>query len=188
MNIISRGGISGVLRVTAHRFTRPLSGPQLVWAIANGLAIPVVRKNMVVDIGLDDIAAMLGGGQGNPTVGGTVMSPTTYPDLAVEEMRITEYVAPTAPAAGDTALQGATLWAFNIQPGAADGTLTVTYPGTGQVKFSGLVPIGDLNGKTLTEEGLFTFNDKLIARTTFSKPKTSAFALQFDHTLTVSRA
>lgn len=180
--------VSGVLRVTEHKFNRVLTPHELVTAIQQGFARPVVRSNMVVDVGLDALVALLGGGQGNPVVGGTVITPATFRDLAIEEMRITEQVAPTAPASTDTALVGAPVWTFNIQPGIDDGTLLMTYPGTGQIKCSGLVPIGDLNGKTLTEEGLFTFNGKLIARTTFSKPKTAAFALQFDHTLTLARA
>jgi hypothetical protein len=181
-------GVKGVLRVTEHRFNRILNPFELLAAIKAGYARPVVRTNMVVDIGLDALVALLGGGQGNPSVGGTVLNPGTFTDVAIEQMRITEQVGPTAPASTDTALEGTPVYTFDVQPGAADGTLTMTYPGTGQIKCSGLVPIGDLNGKTLTEEGLFTFNDKLIARTTFSKPKTSAFALQFDHTITIARA
>jgi len=179
--------IQGVLRVIEHPFDRVLSTPELLIALRRGLAHEVVRSNMVVNIGLDALMALLGGGQGSPTVGGTVFTAATYPTLFVRQMRVTEQVAPTAPAAGDSALQGTPVWTFD-SVGGGDALMTVTYPSGGQVRFSGVVPAISLNGKTLTEEGLFSQAGKLIARTTFSKVKTSAFGLQFEHTLSLARA
>ena len=180
-------GVQGILRITEHSFREILSPEKLVWAIQNGIARPLRVSNMVVDVGLDAIMAMLGGCQGSPTVGGTVMSPATTVDLAVKQMRITDQAAPTAPASTDVWLEGTPVWTGDVL-GGGDSTLVVTYPGSGQVKFSTLIPGPDLDGITLTEEGLFTYNDKLVARTTFNKPKTTAFALQLDHTITLTRA
>jgi hypothetical protein len=178
--------VRGVLRVTEVRLVRdtPLSSEELVAAILRGLAVPVFRSNLVVDIGLQALTALLGGGQGSPPLG---VTPATFGDLAVEEMRITDQATPTAPAAVDWGLEGTPVYTFNVQPGVADGTLVVTYPSTGHVKFSGLIPLGVAIANPLTEEGLFSYNNKLIARTTFSKKKESSFALQFDHTIEIAR-
>ncbi len=181
--------ITGVLRVTALKLDRLLSPRELALAIMNGLALPVFRSdNLVVDVGLDAIAALIGGGRGSPTVGGAGIDESTIRDLAAVQMLVTAQVSPTAPAAGDTALEGGTEWDFHAAVGVGDSLLTITYPGTGQVRFSGLIPKSEKDGVTFTEEGLFSNNGKLIARTTFSKLKTTAFALQFDHTLMASRA
>jgi hypothetical protein len=176
--------VTGVLRITALRINRLLSPEELALAILRGLAFPVVKSdNLVVNVGLDALAALLGGGRGSPTVGGTGIDEATVRDLGAVQMLVTDQVAPTAPAAGDTVLEGSTEWDFHVQGGVGDSLLTVTYPSTGQVRFSGLVPKVEKDGVTFTEEGLFSNNGKLIARTTFSKLKTTAFALQFDHTI-----
>lgn len=179
---------TGVLRITALRINRLLSSEELALAILRGLAFPAVKTdNLVVNVGLDALAALLGGGSGSPTVGGIGINEATVRDLAVVQMLVTDQVSPTAPAAGDTVLEGGTEWDFHVQyPSSGDSLLTVTYPSTGQVKFSGLIPAPSKDGVTFTEEGLFSNNGLLIARTTFSKLKTTAFALQFDHTITLT--
>lgn len=188
MNTRDKVRVTGVLRVTALRVNRLLSRAELALAILRGLAFPVVRAdNLVVDIGLDALAALLGGGRGSPTVGGVGIDEATVRDLAVVQMLVTDQVSPTAPATSDTALEGTAEWDFHVQGGVGDSLLTVTYPSTGKVQFSGLVPKTEKDGITFTEEGLFTNNGLLIARTTFSKLKTTAFALQFDHTLIASQ-
>jgi len=145
----------------------------------------VDTSNLVTDIGLDAFAALMAGGNGSPTVGGDSLTSVDILTASASVMKITQQKAPTAPAAGDTALEGTIDRTWTI-PLAG---LTVTYPAAGKVNFGALLPqIDVLNTKTLTEEGLFNVNGRLIARTTFSKLKTSSFALQFDHTLTIVRA
>ena len=181
--------VSGVLRITALRINRLLSREELALAILKGLAFPVFRgHNLVVDVGLEAMTALLGGGRGSPTVGGVGIDESTVRDLAVVKMEVTQQVSPTAPAVGDTALEGTPEYTFHVESGVGDALLTVTYPSTGQVRFSGLIPKLEKDGITFTEEGLWTNNGKLVARTTFSKLKTTAFALQFDHTLTIARS
>lgn len=185
-------GATGVLRITASRINRLLSREELALAILRGLAFPVLKvDNLVVDVGVDALAALLGGGRGSPVVDGTTMDEATVRDLAVVQMLVTDQVSPTDPVEGDTALEGSTEWDFHAQyaggAGPGDSLLTVTYPGTGRVRFSGLIPQPDKDGVTFTEEGLFSNNGKLIARTTFLKLKTTAFALQFDHEIRLLR-
>ncbi len=183
---------TGMLRITALRVNRLLSREELALAILRGLAFPVVKvDNLVVDIGVDALAALLGGGSGSPTVGGIGIDTATVRDLAVVQTIATAQVSPTAPAESDASLEGSTEWDFHTQyaggAGPGDSLLTVTYPGTGQVRFSGLIPKPQKDGITFTEEGLFSNNGLLIARTTFSKLKTTAFALQFDHEIRLLR-
>lgn len=181
---------TGVLRVTALKLNRLLSPAELAVAIVNGLAMPVFRSdNLVVNIGLDTLAALLGGGRGNPTVGGSAVDEATVRDLAVVQMLVTAEVSPSAPVSGDSALEGVTEWDFHAEVGEGDSLLTVTYPSTGQVRFSGLIPQPEKDGVIFTEEGLFSNSGKLIARTTYTPhTKTSALALQFDHTITLAPA
>lgn len=139
--------------------------------------------NLITDIGLDSFAALLGGGEGGPTVGGDVIGANNFDTLRVTEMRITDQASPTAPAAGDTALEGAPVKTFET----TTPTLIVTYPGAGQVRYSGVLGSTELNGTTITEEGLFNANGRLVARTTFTRAHTGAFSTQFDHTITITR-
>lgn len=176
--------IKGIVKVTATPYSYPLPPKLLRAAIRHGIAFPVFEtENLVTDIGLDSFVALLGGGQGGPSVGGDAISPANIEDVFAVEMRITDQVAPTAPAGTDVALEGATEASFTI--GGAN--LIVTYPSAGKVQFSGTVGPTELNGQTLTEEGLFNANGRLVARTTFSKLKEAAFGLQFDHVLTLIR-
>lgn len=183
--------IKGILRITALRMkvVRPLTPLEMLFALKRGLAFPLhVVTNQVVDIGLDALAALISGGASNPTVGGTAIGPSNFDDLRVNRMSLTSEAAPTAPAPGDTALEGAIVFEFKDDyPTSGDQILTVATPSTGVVKFSGVVPQLEEDGTTFTEEGLFTFNNELIARTTFDKTKNDSFALQFDHTLTFTR-
>lgn len=180
--------IRGRLLITALREDRLLSFLELRKAIRDGAAIVVHRSNMIVNVGLEALAALLGAGYGTPTVGGTPFDPVTIRNVAVGYMRITDQVAPTDPAEGDTALEGTIRWTGHVQTGIGDSLLNVTYPSIGEVNFRTLIPAGDLIGYTLTEEGLFTLDGlKLIAHTTFSYEKTGAHGLQLDHTITIER-
>jgi hypothetical protein len=183
--------IEGILRITALRMkvTRPLTPLEMVFALKRDLAFPLhVVRNRVVDVGLDAFAAFIGGGLGAPVVGGIGMGPSNIDELRVIRMALTDQVTPTAPADGDVALEGTPVWEFKDDyPTSGDQLLTFTYPSTGRIKISGLVPQLELDGTQFTEEGLFTENGLLIARTTFTQDKTVEFALQFDHTLIYTR-
>lgn len=183
--------VTGELRITALRINRLLSSEELALAILRGLAFPVVKaENLIVWQGLTALTALLGGGSGSPVVGGDTMDEATVRDLAVVQMLVTKQTSPSAPVGFDTGLEGSTEWEFHTKyaggAGPGDSLLTVSYPNPLQVKFSGLIPQPDKGDETFTEEGLFSNNSKLIARTTFSKLKTTAFALQFDHTITLT--
>lgn len=181
--------LKGELLVSATKFDRPLPPEMVPQAIRLGMLWPLFRtENLILDTGLDAFAAQAGGGVNNPTVGGTPVTPGTVGDLRVFEMRVTAQVAPAAPDETDTALEGTSLWVGNVDgPPIVDALLTVTYPATGQVRFSLVVPQTELVGTTFTEEGIFSKNGKLIARTTFSRPHPGTFGLQFDHTLSYVR-
>lgn len=179
--------IFGILTVSALKLRdvrTPLSPDMLLAAYQQGVAKKILQtKNQITDIGLDAFAALLGGGEGNPTVGGDALGPATFGTTRVVEMQLTNIVSPTAPAGTDTVLEGVSVKTFET----TTPTLTVTYPGGGQVRFSGVVLIAEFVGTTFTEEGLFNENGRLIARTTFTRLHTGAFALQFDHTLSIQR-
>lgn len=163
-----------------------LSDDVLTRLCRDGFARRVVCVgNMIVDQGLDFIISLLGGGYGTPPLGG--MLPSNILDYTVAEMDIRSGGV-VVPAGSDVALTGAPEWTGHRDPaGGGDSIMTMTYPANGQVKFSVTIGASHLNGTTLTEEGLLDDNGNLIARTTFSKEKTSAFGLQLSHTITVAR-
>lgn len=189
-------GVKGRVRITRLPWdARAPLGPQdLDELIAGRLAqVALETDNLVTAIGLQTLAAMLAGGWGNPTVGATAYTPSNIHDPTppisgayAGGLRVTAFPSPglLPPTAGDTALQGTAIFTRTV-----DGAppLVVTYPFAGRVVFSALVPQLDFNGTTFTEEGLFSADGQLIARTTFSEVKTNAYALQLDHMLTVSR-
>lgn len=182
--------IRGELIISETRFDRPL--PAHMWRQAQRLGMfkPVVRRfdNHIVDIGLDAFAAFAGGGVNNPVVGGTPITTADFQDLRVFEMQITDQASPTLPGDADSALEGTALWTGNTDgPPIVDALLVITYPATGQVRFSLVVPQTELTDKTFTEEGIFAKNGKLIARTTFNKPHPVSVGIQFDHTLFFER-
>lgn len=185
----SQFAIEGKVEIWRTRFARPLSRVELESACQLGWAEKLVEtSNLVMDAGLEAVCALLGAGYGNPTVGGSPLSTANFDDATIFEMRVTDQISPTAPLAGDSALEGSTQYDWTVEgPPAATGLLTVTYPASGQIRFSGTIPAPDLDGVTLTEEGLFTKGGELVARTTFSQSKTLAFGLQFDHTISVAR-
>lgn len=141
------------------------------------LLIPVVdTHNLVVDVGLSILSRFLGRNRGAPLVGGTGFS--DIDDLTIDRMQLGSTSAPAAPVAGDTTGVGTLLPAF---------PLTVSYPTTTSIRFSSVIPIGELVGTTITEEALLTINSKVFAKTTFSIRKTGSAALQFVHTINFAR-
>jgi hypothetical protein len=181
---------TGILEVFQTREKTPYVGRCRNHAINRGLLKPVIEThNMFVNIGLQAVTALLGGGKGNPTVGSTVVGPSDFDECRVYKMELTDQASPAAPAPGNTALQGTPVWTANADgPPGVDAIMVVSYPALGEVRFSCVIPTTDLNGTVLTEEGLWTYNGELVARTTFSYEKELAFGLQFDHTITFERA
>lgn len=182
--------IRGELIISETMFDRPL--PAHMWKQAQRLGKfkPVIRRinNHLTDIGLDAFAAFVGGGVNNPVVGGTPITPADFPNLRVFEMRLTDQASPTVPGDADSVLEGTPIWTGNTDgPPIVDALLVVTYPATGQARFSLTVPQTELTDKTFTEEGIFAKNGKLIARTTFNKPHPVTVGIQFDHTLFFER-
>ncbi len=169
-------GILRVYRVDPH-VGRLLSGREMVRACAEGDARLVEEThNLVVDIGMQAIAKFLGGNAGAPLVGGSTFS--SLEDLVIATMELGDTPTPPSPANGDTAGVGALVYTPPV---------TFTYPTPFSLMVSGVLPITEANGLTITEEALKLANGKLFAKTTFSELKTNAYALQFDHTITWSR-
>ena len=133
------------------------------------------RKNLIVNIGFDAIVACLAGAKGQPTVDGDTyqpLDPNNPPssdmvhDLFVTNLQVTEKSNPSVPQASDSSLEGSP----TIDLTGND--LTTTYPGIGQVEFSGGINETEQNGKTFTEEGLVSRDGTLIARSLIRKPAT----------------
>lgn len=143
----------------------------------------VEHNNLVVDFGVETIAGLIAAGYGSPTIDGNVMSAGTMRNFTVSKMLITDQASPTAPAAGDVSLEGTEVWTGDVEA-AFDSLLVVTYPSSGKVNFGTLIPSTELNGTTITEAGLFSDLDLLIARVIFEKEKLGTFGLQCDHELT----
>jgi len=140
-----------------------------------------VFENLVVDVGLEIIRALLGFGQGFPTTGAFgVQDPT---DLQIATMRIGNALAPAAPAAGDTDI--------SVVPATYEiPFVSAFYPTASSTTLVGVVPQAAtaLDGVGITEEGMFAFNGAMLARVTFpAEVKIPTHALQFEHTITVAR-
>lgn len=184
--------ITGVVRVVELFFGTdvPLVRADLDWAVQRGHArVALETPNHITNEGLKALVGVYAGGWGNPSVGGEAMGPTV--DLRLftpTQMKLTDAVSPTAPALTDAALEDAVIWTGDVISGAGDSLLTVTYPATGRVQFSTVVPKTSLNGTTITEEGLFNANGTLLHRCTFSKLKVDTVGLQFDHLLQIALA
>ncbi len=140
-------------------------------------ALVLEKRNLVVNQGLAAPSRFLGGNVGSPTVGGVGFS--SLDDLAVTTMKLGNHPSPNAPAVTDT---------VGIQQLVYTPTLAVTYPDAYTVQFQGAIPATDGNGLTITEEALYMRNGLLFARTIFSMPKTSSYALLFTHSFSFSRA
>lgn len=181
-------GVQGRLTITrvasaaACRLRRPLTSSQMAWLLDRGLADRRQRiENLIVDLGLSVISRLIGFALNNPVVSNGVDSYplTSLDDLQITTMQLGDLATPTAPAAGDNSLEDSPA-AYSPSP------LVTTYSDAYTVMISGLVPMGDANGTTFTEEALLTSVGALLARTTFlPEPKVPTHAIQFDHEFTV---
>lgn len=176
MRIIGRVRLT---RVPAY-VVEPLVGYDFDRAFYDGLAdIVFDEHNLVVDIGMQAIAKFLGNNMGAPTVGGS-----TFADLSsitVGTMEIGDAASPAAPLAGDTTGVASLVYTPPI---------TVSYPTSTSIKFSGVIPAPELVGTILTEEALKLVNGKLFAKCNFPTPytKTGAHGVQIDHLIQFARS
>lgn len=169
--------IIGELTIIEHDFNELLNGADLARSLRAGNARIVEKThNKVVDTGLSVLSRIIGNNIGAPLVGGAGF--TDIADLVVAQMQIGAAVAPISPANADTV--GVTALVYTP-------VLVITYPSVYKIMFSGLVPITELIGTSLTEEALITANGKLFAKTTFVRLKTGASGLQFNHEITIGR-
>ena len=157
-----------------------------------------IGLNMVTDLGLQTIAALLGGGFGTPMVGahgysiGTIVRPDAVPATGayVYEMRIGNIANPAATVPGSTGLTGGYVWSGKMTVNAP--TLTCAYPFVGAVDFTTLVPNALLDPGVLsfTEEGLFSIDGALLARIVLATPwnKPVSGFTQFTHRISFARA
>lgn len=173
--------VVGELRITSLCEGKLLFGEALDRALKAGNAhVDTVLNNLIVDIGLSVFSRLLGNNEG----GAQVYSPagnfgfTELTDITVARMELGNTVIPVAPTFSDTDSVDNFLYAPNI---------VVTYPGNFSVQYSGLVPQTDFDGEVFTEEALLLRNGRVFAKTIFTKAKTLAFALQFDHKISVAR-
>lgn len=167
---MERVGIEGILRVYEIPDDRVRSVDELK-------DFPcLVKRNLILNNGLSAISRLLGDNQGSPTVGGSGINDLT--DITINRMELGNALSPTAPAVGDTTGVTSLLYA---------PALVVTYPTPYTVVFSGLVPISQFVNSVFTEEALKMANGMIFARTIFSVTKTNSAALQFNHTISVSR-
>jgi hypothetical protein len=153
-----------------------LSPVELRNAVRKGHArMSFLKKNLIVNIGLQVFSRMLGNNLGGPLINGAGFS--AIPDIAVGKMQLGTAVSPPSPAPTDTT---------GVSALAYTPVLVATYPTDYSIQFQGLLPTTEGNGSTFTEEALLLRNGLLFAKTTFSEAKTGAFALQFAHTFTFS--
>lgn len=137
------------------------------------------QHNLIVDQGLQAIAVFLGGNANSPTVGGSGFADLS--DITIGEMDLGNTPTPPAPADSDTSSVGALVYT---------PVLTVTYPSATSITFSGVVPITELVGTTITEEALKMVSGKVFAKVKLATPQLldGSSAYQFSHTITFARA
>jgi hypothetical protein len=156
----------------------PLLGDDLDRAIRDGDAAHLwVQHNLVVDQGMQALATFLGNNLGAPIVGG--LSLGSLADITIGSMQIGDTVSPTTPATGDTSGVGSLVYS---------PPLYFTYPSGGFLfQASGVIPVGECAGLTLTEEALVMRNNLVFAKAIFSQAMPSGFGLQFNHTVSFAR-
>jgi len=137
------------------------------------------QRNLVVNNGLSAFSRLLGGGVGTPLIGGLGFS--TWSEVAVTTMELGAAAVPPPPQATDTNGVGALVYTPR---------LVVEYPDPYTVSFSGVIPILELIGTTITEECLRLGNGLVFAKVKLATPtlKTGATALQFVHDISLVRA
>lgn len=185
-----RIGIQGILTVIEHNLPQQVD----IDSVSNLRALGLVRsvrhyQNLVVNQGLEIIAALVGGGYGNPVVGSTTYNPDTVATVSgvspvgamVAEMKLGSDPSPTDPSNGDLALSGPTVYAARADLAAP--RLLTTYANGDEVRFSTYLPAGFLAGTEITEEGLFTADGDLFARLKLDPTFTPSadYGVQFIH-------
>lgn len=136
-------------------------------------------ENLVVDVGKDGIAKMIGHGQNFPSVGG--FGVTDVSDLQPATMRVGNANSPPTPDPSDTDISVVPA-TYTIQ------FVSVFYPAAATVTLAGVIPQGEssLDGVSITEEGVFLQNGAMLARVTFApEVKIPSHAIQFEHSIVV---
>tara|TARA_R100001086_G_scaffold87122_4_gene42588 strand:+ start:1192 stop:1743 length:552 start_codon:yes stop_codon:yes gene_type:complete len=144
--ILVTGHVSIVSHDAQLDFARAPADVRERWIAESRARVESSGSNLIVNSGLDAIAAKMGHVLNGPSVGGE--SPANVNDLQVAEMQLGDDPTPTAPAASDTALASDPIL-------TTISSLVVSYPATGAVAFAGTIAPNTQNGKTLTEVGLF---------------------------------
>lgn len=156
----------------------PLVGRALRQAVAERSAVLVHEdSNLIVNYGLQALAVFIGNLAGTPSVGGS--PPASMSAITVATMQIGNASSPPTPVGTDTTGVGSLVYT---------PPLTVTYPTAYSTMFSGVIPIGECNEDLLTEEALLLQNAIVFAKALINWPKTSASAVQIDHTIAFSLA
>lgn len=157
-----------------------LSPDQVDSLCAQGLAhASPIYENLVVDVGLEIMRAMIGSGLGFPTTGAFGASDAS--DLSIATMRIGDASTPAAPSAGDTDI---------ASPIYTIPSVSVFYPSATTITIVGVIPQAEnaLDGVGITEEGMFAFNGAMFARVTFpAEVKIPTHSMQLEHTISVGR-
>lgn len=168
--------VVGRVRVTAIPWSDPR--PDVDAMIDAGKAVVLWDDhNLVLNAGLEAIAALLGGCAGMPLINGGAVS--DMGDLRVASMDLGTHSAPPAPQVTDTT---------GVLQLAYSPVLIVAYPSRGKVRFSGVVPPTQFKGTTFTEECLRAANGTVLAKVVMSVTKPAIdIGLQFDHELSVTR-
>lgn len=175
-----RLSLRGRLRVLTIPTDTALVGDALQRALERGHAA-VVRDqhNLIVNQGLSVISRFLGNNANAPLINGGAGF-ADISDITIGSMHLGSAVAPPAPLPTDTVSVSTLVYA---------PVLTVTYPDAFSIQFSGVIPITELVGTTITEEALRTVSGLVFAKVTLAVPylKTSGNAVQFDHLISFAR-
>lgn len=136
-------------------------------------------ENHITNIGFAAMMALLAGAAGTCVVGGTSYTSGTLNNLYAASIKVGTVSSPTAAADGDTALSGSVAQTLSL----------VTTYALGSASFAGVLSPTDLENLTITEEGLFTADGKLLAHVTTSPfpYSKSNIGVQITHTFTLTR-
>ena len=182
-------GVQGILTIVEHRLDRHLSVEEAEALARDGADVRVRHvRNHIADTGLDALAALVGGGYGSPMVGSNTYDEDTVAAIDavspsgafIGEMRLGTVTSPPAPTDADTGLYGPT--AYSVRSDLSVPGLLVSSVDD-EVRFSCFLPAGFLDGQTITEEGIFTFDGDLFARIALDPTFTisSEYGVQFIH-------
>lgn len=158
-------------RVTVYEtpYERPVD-PSLLRKLWEG-------DNHITDNGLLVFGALLAGGANNPTIASVAYDATTVNTLFVTTMKVGTSSSPAAPSHTDTGLAGAVAITLPTTAASAAGGIT----------FSAVVPADQLQGTTLSEEGIFTASGIMVGRVLLNQVK-STLGVQIDHFVPIAFA